>query len=210
MKFHRAFSPSRAWRGMPTKVLFLGLQRPPTRAYHRPSTTSLASAKWDELAQSLSSLGSASGAEATARIDELIRQLQSAKSDIQQTGSAKKLIAESESRLVESPPAVRSAAGARTSGDGSGEATASVSATAITPQSEDFSAWYNDILQAAEMIDGSAVRGCPVIRPWGMAIWDAIRARLDATDWVDGRATVGPQGAQVKQNRQLPELSPVG
>ena len=37
-----------------------------------------------------------------------------------------------------------------------------------------------------------------------------IRRRLDAADWVDGRATVGPQGAQVKQNRQLPELSPVG
>jgi PKHD-type hydroxylase len=37
-----------------------------------------------------------------------------------------------------------------------------------------------------------------------------IRARLDATDWVDGRATVGSQGAQVKQNRQLPELSPLG
>ena len=37
-----------------------------------------------------------------------------------------------------------------------------------------------------------------------------LRARLEATDWVDGRATVGPQGAQVKQNRQLPETSPVG
>jgi PKHD-type hydroxylase len=37
-----------------------------------------------------------------------------------------------------------------------------------------------------------------------------IRQRLDATDWVDGRATAGLQGAQVKQNRQLPELSPVG
>jgi PKHD-type hydroxylase len=37
-----------------------------------------------------------------------------------------------------------------------------------------------------------------------------VRRRLDAADWVDGRATVGPQGAQVKQNRQLPELSPVG
>lgn len=36
-----------------------------------------------------------------------------------------------------------------------------------------------------------------------------IRSRLDATDWVDGRATVGPQGAQVKKNRQLPETSPV-
>ncbi|MEY4564211.1 MAG: hypothetical protein RLZZ618_3488 [Pseudomonadota bacterium] len=37
-----------------------------------------------------------------------------------------------------------------------------------------------------------------------------IRRRLDETDWVDGRATVGPQGALVKKNRQLPELSPVG
>ena len=37
-----------------------------------------------------------------------------------------------------------------------------------------------------------------------------IRRRLDQTDWVDGRATVGPQGAQVKQNRQLPETSAVG
>lgn len=36
-----------------------------------------------------------------------------------------------------------------------------------------------------------------------------IRAALDRTDWVDGRATVGAQGAQVKQNRQLPEASPV-
>ena len=30
------------------------------------------------------------------------------------------------------------------------------------------------------------------------------RARLHQTDWVDGKATVGVQGAQVKQNRQLP------
>ena len=37
-----------------------------------------------------------------------------------------------------------------------------------------------------------------------------LRAALDAADWVDGRETVGLQGAQVKQNRQLPEHSPVG
>ena len=37
----------------------------------------------------------------------------------------------------------------------------------------------------------------------------AMRARLDASDWVDGRATVGAQGAQVKQNRQLAETSPL-
>lgn len=37
----------------------------------------------------------------------------------------------------------------------------------------------------------------------------SMRARLDASDWIDGRATVGAQGAQVKQNRQLPETSPL-
>ncbi|MDR6538229.1 Fe2+-dependent dioxygenase [Variovorax soli] len=37
-----------------------------------------------------------------------------------------------------------------------------------------------------------------------------IRAALDVTDWVDGRETVGEQGAQVKRNRQLPEHSAVG
>lgn len=34
-----------------------------------------------------------------------------------------------------------------------------------------------------------------------------IRRRLDEIPWVDGRETVGAQGAQVKRNRQLPELS---
>ena len=36
------------------------------------------------------------------------------------------------------------------------------------------------------------------------------RRELLQGDWVDGRSTVGPQGAQVKQNRQLAELSPIG
>ncbi len=38
----------------------------------------------------------------------------------------------------------------------------------------------------------------------------SIRARMDAApDWVDGRESVGPQGAQVKRNRQLKEGSPL-
>jgi PKHD-type hydroxylase len=37
-----------------------------------------------------------------------------------------------------------------------------------------------------------------------------LRRHLDSTDWVDGRATVGGQGALVKRNRQLDEFSPVG
>lgn len=35
------------------------------------------------------------------------------------------------------------------------------------------------------------------------------RAQLQAANWIDGRATVGVQGAQVKQNRQLAVDSPV-
>lgn len=37
-----------------------------------------------------------------------------------------------------------------------------------------------------------------------------LRDALAAGDWVDGRATVGEQGARVKRNRQLPENSPLG
>lgn len=36
-----------------------------------------------------------------------------------------------------------------------------------------------------------------------------MRQRLRDTDWIDGRASVGPQGAQVKRNRQLAEASPL-
>jgi len=37
-----------------------------------------------------------------------------------------------------------------------------------------------------------------------------LRRRLADAEWVDGRATVGGQGARVKRNRQLDEFSPVG
>lgn len=36
-----------------------------------------------------------------------------------------------------------------------------------------------------------------------------IRAKLDAADWVDGKATAGYQAQRVKENEQLPEASPL-
>jgi PKHD-type hydroxylase len=36
-----------------------------------------------------------------------------------------------------------------------------------------------------------------------------IRNRLNQSNWVDGRESVGTQGAQVKRNRQLPEGAPL-
>jgi PKHD-type hydroxylase len=36
-----------------------------------------------------------------------------------------------------------------------------------------------------------------------------LRAKLDAAAWIDGRETVGPQGALVKRNQQVPDASPL-
>ncbi len=49
----------------------------------------------------------------------------------------------------------------------------------LTPQAEDFSAWYNEIVQQAELASHSQVRGCMVIRPYGYRIWELIQAALD-------------------------------
>ncbi|GJQ12857.1 hypothetical protein GpartN1_g4648.t1 [Galdieria partita] len=49
----------------------------------------------------------------------------------------------------------------------------------ITPRSEDYSAWYLQVIQAAQLADSSAVKGCLVIRPHGYAIWELIRDHLD-------------------------------
>ena len=49
----------------------------------------------------------------------------------------------------------------------------------LTPRSENFSAWYNDVVQRAELADYSPVRGCMVIRPWGYAIWELMQQGLD-------------------------------
>ena len=49
----------------------------------------------------------------------------------------------------------------------------------ITKRSEDYSRWYQDVIQAAELAENSPVRGCMVIRPNGYAIWENIQRVLD-------------------------------
>jgi prolyl-tRNA synthetase len=49
----------------------------------------------------------------------------------------------------------------------------------ITPRSEDYSKWYNDLILKAGLADYSAVRGCMVIKPYGYAIWENMRDVLD-------------------------------
>ena len=50
----------------------------------------------------------------------------------------------------------------------------------LTPQSEDFPKWYQDVVAKAEMADNGPVRGTMVIRPYGYAIWERMVAEVDA------------------------------
>ena len=50
----------------------------------------------------------------------------------------------------------------------------------LTTRAADFSAWYNEVVQRAELADYSPVRGSMVIRPYGYAIWEAMQRALDA------------------------------
>jgi len=54
------------------------------------------------------------------------------------------------------------------------------SQSVLTPQSEDFPRWYQDVVAKAEMADNGPVRGTMVIRPYGYAIWERMQAELDA------------------------------
>lgn len=50
----------------------------------------------------------------------------------------------------------------------------------ITSRTEDYSQWYLDIIKEAKLADHSPVRGCMVIRPNGYAVWENMKAALDA------------------------------
>jgi prolyl-tRNA synthetase len=54
-----------------------------------------------------------------------------------------------------------------------------MSKQAVTPQSEDFSKWYNEIVYKADLAAQSPVRGCIIVKPYGYELWDGIRNNLD-------------------------------
>ncbi|MEN9939078.1 MAG: hypothetical protein RLZZ387_5657 [Chloroflexota bacterium] len=50
----------------------------------------------------------------------------------------------------------------------------------ITPREKDYSQWYLDIVQQAQLADyAEVVRGCIVFKPTGYAIWERIQRALD-------------------------------
>ena len=52
-------------------------------------------------------------------------------------------------------------------------------AAKLTPRSEDYSRWYNELVGMADLAQHSDVKGCMVIKPYGFAIWEKMKDELD-------------------------------
>src|SRR5260221_605019 len=53
------------------------------------------------------------------------------------------------------------------------------SAKKITTRSENYSEWYLDVIQAADLAENAPVRGCMIIKPYGYALWELTQKILD-------------------------------
>lgn len=52
-------------------------------------------------------------------------------------------------------------------------------AAVLTPRTDDFPRWYQDVVAKAELAENGPVRGTMVIRPYGYAIWELLQGELD-------------------------------
>ena len=49
----------------------------------------------------------------------------------------------------------------------------------VTPQSEDFSSWYNEVVTKAQLVERGPAKGTMVIRPYGYRVWELLQGELD-------------------------------
>ncbi|MBX5466672.1 MAG: proline--tRNA ligase [Firmicutes bacterium] len=70
---------------------------------------------------------------------------------------------------------------------------------AITPKTEDFSQWYQDVVRKADLMDYAPIKGFMVIKPYAYRMWEFIQAELDRRFRETGH-----------QNAYFPLLIPAG
>ncbi|TNE54408.1 MAG: proline--tRNA ligase [Bacteroidetes bacterium] len=49
----------------------------------------------------------------------------------------------------------------------------------LTKRADDYSKWYNELVDLADLAEHSGVKGCMVIKPYGFAVWEKMRDVLD-------------------------------
>ena len=83
----------------------------------------------------------------------------------------------------------------------------------ITPKSEDFSKWYVEIVQKAELADYTPMKGMMVIRPHGYAVWENVQKALDSRIKATGHVNAYfplfiPEGFLKKEAEHVQGFSP--
>ncbi len=49
----------------------------------------------------------------------------------------------------------------------------------VTPQKQNYAAWYTDVVAKSDLADNGPVRGTMIVKPYGFALWDNIQKALD-------------------------------
>jgi prolyl-tRNA synthetase len=83
----------------------------------------------------------------------------------------------------------------------------------LTPKSEDFSKWYLELVQKAELADYTPMKGMMVIRPHGYAVWENIQRSLDLRIKATGHVNAYfplfiPEGFLKKEAEHVAGFSP--
>src|SRR5512136_3261738 len=88
-----------------------------------------------------------------------------------------------------------------------------MSSQGITSRQEDYSRWYTDLVQRADLADYAPVRGCMIVRPYGWALWENITAQLDRRFKATGHVNAAfplliPQSFFEKEKEHVEGFSP--
>jgi prolyl-tRNA synthetase len=88
-----------------------------------------------------------------------------------------------------------------------------VAKAVLTPQAENFPAWYRDVVARAELAENGPARGSMVIRPWGYAIWELMQADMDRRIKATGAQNVAfplliPMSFLEKEKQHVEGFSP--
>ncbi len=83
----------------------------------------------------------------------------------------------------------------------------------ITPKSADFSRWYVEIIQKAELADYAPIKGMMIIRPYGYSIWENIQSVVDRRIKESGHVNAYfplfiPEGFLQKETEHLEGFAP--
>ena len=83
----------------------------------------------------------------------------------------------------------------------------------LTSRSEDFSEWYNQVVQRADLADYAPVRGCMIVKPYGWALWENIQQALDRRFKATGHMNAGfplfiPKSFLEKEKEHVEGFSP--